>query len=208
MFGRRRHPARPSDGAVREAVTSTPLTLVRVSSTEPTTSRALGRRDVEFSFNRIFVPSLIVDHTELILRQAGICGDEGFVVWAGSIAEGNAYISSLVLPKLELEKYEGEVGAETIAHLLQALDQRDLIPLLQIHTHPRAAFLSPTDAIRPLVAVPGFTSVVVPHFGFVDLANVRTWSTHEFLGGGKWHELTEDERVERFIIDDSIIRID
>jgi hypothetical protein len=143
-----------------------------------------------------------------MLRQAGHCGEEGFVVWAGSIAEDNAYICSLVLPKLELGKFDGEVSAETTARLLQALDERDLVPVLQIHTHPRAAFLSATDAIRPIVAVPGFISVVVPNFGFVDLANVGTWSAHEFLGAGKWHELSQGERLQRFIIDDSIIRVD
>jgi hypothetical protein len=208
MFGRKGHRDRASTVATPRVVVQPELTSVRVSTSKPKTPRALGRRDVEFSFERVFVPSLIVDHTELVLRQAGQCGEEGFVVWAGSIAEGNAYICSLVMPKLELGKYDGEVSAETTAHLLEALDERDLVPLLQIHSHPRAAFLSPIDAIRPLVAVPGFMSIVLPHFGFIDLAEVANWSAHRFLGAGGWHELSEGELAHQFIIDDSIIRVD
>lgn len=154
------------------------------------------------------MPSLVIDHSELILRQAGSCGEEGFVVWAGSLAGGDAFVSSVVVPKLSAGAVHGEVSAETTAHLLDALDERDLVPIAQLHTHPRTAFLSDTDAIRPIVAIPGFLSVVIPGFGFVDLADVRTWSAHEFEGAGRWHELTDDERLRRFIVDDSFIRVD
>jgi hypothetical protein len=154
------------------------------------------------------LPSLVIDHTELIFRQAGTCGQESFVVWAGTLAGGNGYVSSVVVPKLNVGAVHGEVDVDTTARLLDALDERDLVPIAQIHTHPRTAFLSATDAIRPLVAVPGFLSIVIPGFGFVDLADIGAWSAHEFQGAGNWHEMTADERPRRFIIDDSIIRVD
>jgi hypothetical protein len=91
--------------------------------------------------------------------------------------------------------------------VLSTLDERDLVPILQVHSHPRAAFLSETDAIRPLVAVPGFISVVIPDFGFVDLTDVSLWSVHQYLGPQAWRELAADEREARFIIDDSVIRV-
>jgi hypothetical protein len=102
----------------------------------------------------------------------------------------------------------GEISAETTGHVLTSLDARDLVPILQLHTHPRSAFLSDTDAIRPIVAVPGFISVVIPDFGFVDLADVRLWSAHEFGGSRGWRELDVDERQRRFVVDDSLIRVD
>jgi hypothetical protein len=156
----------------------------------------------------VFVPSLVIDHTELILRQAGACGEEGFVVWAGAFAGGDAFVSSVVVPKLSAGRVHGEVSVETTAHLLDALDVRDIVPIAQLHTHPHEAFLSETDAVRPIVAVPGFLSIVIPGFGFIDLANTRGWSAHAFRGAGRWHELTADERRQRFIIDDSVIRVD
>ena len=79
---------------------------------------SFGRRDSEYSFERIFVPSLVIDHTELLTRQAGQCGEEGFVVWAGSLAAGDGYVSSVVVPT-SVGAAHGEVSAETTAHLLR-----------------------------------------------------------------------------------------
>ncbi len=170
--------------------------------------RSFGRRDVEFRFDRVFIPSLIVDHTELVLRQAGVQGKEGFALWAGTLSGGDAHVATLVVPRSSAGPVHGEIRAATTSHVLNALDQRDLVPVLQLHTHPRKAFLSDTDAIRPLVAVPGFISVVLPDFGFVDLADISLWSAHEFAGPRRWREMGSDERRRRFVIDDSLIRVD
>lgn len=35
---------------------------------------------------------------------------------------------------------------------------------VQVHTHPRAAFHSPTDDDHPIVHTPGFLSLVIPNF--------------------------------------------
>lgn len=168
----------------------------------------MGRRDGDFAFDRVYLPSLVIDHTELVLRQAGSCGEEGFLLWAGTLAGGHAHVSSLVVPTISAGAHHGEVSADTTARLLTGLDERDLVPIAQLHTHPRAAFLSATDRIRPLVAVPGFLSIVIPTFGFVDLADVTLWSAHEFGGGHHWRDLARDEQVRRFIVDDSVIRVD
>jgi hypothetical protein len=185
-----------------------PLTTVRVRTATDRVARSFGRRDVDFVYDRIFIPSLVLDHTELVLRQAGEVGNEGFVMWAGTIAHGNGYVSTLLVPRAYTGPTHGEISAETTANLLLALDDRDLVPLLQLHTHPQRAWLSTTDAIRPVVAVNGFISVVIPDFGFVDLANTELWSAHELVGPGKWRELDAAEKNRRFIVDDSIIRVD
>jgi len=185
-----------------------PLSAARVSPATAAVPRSLGRRDVDFAFDRIFVPSLVVDHTELVLRQAGAQGREGFAVWAGTLAGGDAHVATVLVPRADTDAWHGVVTPETTAAVLTALDERDLVPLLQLHSHPRRAFLSETDAIRPLVAVPGFISVVIPDFGFVDLADVGRWSAHQYVRPGQWHELAAGERTRRFIIDDSLIRVD
>ncbi len=170
--------------------------------------RSLGRRDAEFAYDRVFVPSLVIDHTELVLRQAGVQGHEGFALWAGTLAGGDAHIATLVVPNATTDAWHGQITPETTAAVLTALDERDLVPVVQLHSHPRRAFLSETDAIRPLVAVPGFISIVIPDFGFVDLADVGPWSAHEYVSHGQWRELGRRERARRFIIDDSVIRVD
>jgi hypothetical protein len=208
IAGRRRNrrPRLPSEEA-RE-IRPSALNAVRVAAARPREPRSFGRRDVDFVFDRMFIPSLIVDHTELVLRQAGVAGHEGFAVWAGTLADGHAHVSTIVVPTFDATAMHGEITRETTANVVNALDARDLVPMVQLHTHPRTAFLSPTDALRPLVAAPGFISVVIPHFGFVDLADVALWSAHEFRGSGQWRELDADERHRRFIVEDSVIRVD
>jgi hypothetical protein len=185
-----------------------PLTAVRVSAATAAVPRSLGRRDADFAFDRVFVPSLIVDHTELMLRQAGVQGHEGFALWAGTLAGSDAYVATLVVPPATTDAWHGQITPETTAAVLTALDERDLVPVIQLHSHARRAFLSETDAIRPLVAVPGFISVVIPDFGFVDLTDVGLWSAHEYESRGRWRELDRRERTRRFIIDDSVIRVE
>ena len=201
-------PDLPSPAAQSARRPAHPLTAVRVSPAGAAVPRSLGRRDAEFEFDRVFIPSLVIDHTELAMRHAGTMGYEGFAVWAGTLAGGHAHVSTLVLPRAATDGWHGELTPETTAAVLTALDERDLVPVMQLHTHPRRAFLSETDAIRPLVAVPGFISVVISDFGFTDLADVRRWSAHEYVRPGQWREVGADERAQRFIIDDSVIRVD
>jgi hypothetical protein len=187
-------------------VPNAPLTLARIGA--PRVARDLGRRNTELSYNRVFVPSVLIDHTELLLRQHGACGDEGFGIWAGTLAGGDAFVSTLLVPKIEGGGFHGEVSAATTAMLLDELDLLDLVPIAQIHSHPGEAFLSPIDAERPLVAAPGFLSIIVPSFGFVDLADVTLWRAYEFHGRNNWRELDEAERRRRLIVDPSLLRID
>jgi len=205
---RKRRAAPASPGPAPSDLAAAPLTTVRVSAASPRAPRSFGRRDVDFAFDRVFIPSLVVDHTELVLRQAGVQGHEGFAVWAGTLAGGDAHVGTVVVPRATSGPGHGEVSVETTGRVLRGLDERDLVPMAQLHTHPRGAFLSQTDAIRPVVAVPGFLSIVIPDFGFVDLADVGLWSSHQYVGPGRWRELDSHERSRRFIIDDSVIRVD
>lgn len=205
---RKRRSAPVSPEPTPSSRAAAPLTTVRVSTASPRTSRSFGRRDVDFAFDRVFIPSLVVDHTELVLRQAGVQGHEGFAIWAGTLAGGHAHVATVVVPLATSGPGHGEISVETTGRVLNGLDERDLVPMAQLHTHPWRAFLSQTDAIRPVVAVPGFLSIVIPDFGFVDLADIGVWSAHEYVGPGRWRELDGHERSRRFIIDDSVIRVD
>jgi hypothetical protein len=183
-----------------------PLTVVRVNA--PSILRETGRRRVGLVYDRVFVPSLVLDHTELMLRQHGSAGEEGFGVWAGTLAGGDAFVSTLVVPCVETAGgYHGEVSPETAANVFEQLDTLDLVPIAQIHSHPRDAFLSHVDAQRPFVGVRGFLSIIVPSFGFIDLADVTLWRVYEFERREQWRELDQAERRRRVIVDPSILRI-
>lgn len=184
----------------------TPLTVVRINA--PGLVRNAGRRQMPLLYDRVFVPSLVLDHTELMLRQHGAAGEEGFGVWAGTLASGDAFVSTLIVPRAETAGgCHGEVSSDTAATVFQQLDTLDLVPIAQIHSHPRDAFLSHIDAERPFVGVRGFLSIIVPSFGFVDLADVALWRVYEFERREQWRELDQSERHRRLIIDPSILRI-
>ena len=197
----------PPAAAAPTANVGSPLTTVRVGS--PRLQRALGRRSVALVYDRVFIPSLVIDHTELMLRQHGTAGEEGFGLWAGTLAGGDAFVSTLVIPDVDtVGRFHGVISDETTAAVLGELDYLDLVPVIEIHSHPREAFLSPIDAERPMVAVKGFLSVVVPSFGFIDLADVGLWRVYEFHGRDNWLELNEGERRRRLVIDPSLLRIE
>lgn len=184
-----------------------PLTTVRVGN--PRLQRALGRRAVALEYDRVFIPSLVIDHTELMLRQHGAAGEEGFALWAGTLAGGDAFVSTLVIPGVDtVGRFHGVISDETTAAVFGELDHLDLVPIIEIHSHPREAFLSPIDAERPIVAVKGFLSAVVPSFGFIDLADVELWRVYEFHRRDNWVELDKGERRRRLIVDPSLLRIE
>lgn len=199
----------PSTPSADPAPAFGPAAIESVRVGAPLIPRSLGRRDVPLAYRRLFIPSLVIDQTEAMLRRHGHCGEEGIGLWAGTLAGGEGFVSTLILPGVaEQGRFHGELSADTIAAVLERLDQSDLVPLCQIHSHPRAAFLSDTDAERPALAVPGFISIVVPSFGFVDLVDVAAWAAYEYLGPGRWHELDPHERGERLIVDPSILAIE
>ena len=135
-------------------------------------------------------------------------GDERFLVWAGTVAAGEAFASTVVMPRATSGPLHGEVPADVAGRVFEALDSRDLVPLAQLHTHPRGAGMSPIDRERPLVAVRGFLSIIVPDFAFVDPDNFEPWGVYEYESPRRWRELSGDEKLERLIVDDSILRID
>jgi hypothetical protein len=206
--GRKKRSANtPPAAAAPRANVSSPVTTVRVGS--PRLPRAIGRRSVALVYDRVFIQSLVIDHTELMLRQHGAASEEGFGLWAGTLAGGDAFVSTLVIPGVDtVGRFHGVISDETTATVLEELDYLDLVPVVEIHSHPREAFLSPIDAERPMVAVKGFLSVVVPSFAFIDLADVGMWRVYEFHGRDNWIELDESERRRRLIIDPSLMRIE
>lgn len=173
----------------------------------PRSAHDFGRRSASLRWDRLIVPTLVIDHTELTLRQAGIRGEEGFLLWAGTITGDLAFVSTVVIPEVAAAATHGYVAEEIVAESLRLLDHHDLQPIAQIHSHPRRAFLSEIDASRPFVADPGFVSIVVPSFAFVDLADTSTWSIHTYLGAGAWRELKKTEVSSRIVIDPSLLRV-
>jgi hypothetical protein len=205
MFGTKRKAAKTQEERLPKAADN--LAMVTVSGAEAVTCD-YGRRAHSFGFRRLVVPSLILDYTFLFLRQSGALGHEKYLAWAGTLAANEAFVSTIILPRADAAPMHGEVEAGVVGRVLEALDRRDLVPVAQVHTHPAEAFISGIDRKRPMVSIHGFWSIIIPHFGFTPASNSKEWGVYEYLGRQDWHELDQQEKSERLIIDDSLLRID
>lgn len=187
--------------------TEMPSLLTLTVECASATPQDFGRRNSRYRFRRLVVPSLIADYTSFLLRQAGAGGAERFLVWAGTLAGGDGFVSTVMLPRTARRAMHSEVRSAVAGRVLEALDARDLVPLAQVHSHPAEAFLSLTDRQRPLISMPGFWSIVVPDFGFV-APDPRRWAVYEFKIGERWRELAAAERAERVVLDASLVNVE
>lgn len=182
------------------------LSKFRISSASFHNARNTGRRRVDFvPLHLLIIPSFCIDFTELQLRQAGERGKEKFVVWAGSLVGHTGFVSTILIPQNEEDSSFIPPNVSASAH--EALDERDLIPIAQVHSHPGRAFLSPIDQQNPFFMCKGFLSVVIPNFGFVNMMDLTNWKVYEYVSVGKWSEFSPSMLAQRIVIDDSVITI-
>jgi hypothetical protein len=106
----------------------------------------------------------LLEQTLTAFRSCGAGRRECVVFWAGSI-DRPGEVDLALHPDHTSARGGYEVSATWLAETWNHLaDERRSIRL-QAHTHPRAAFHSPTDGAHPIVTTPGFLSLVLPHFG-------------------------------------------
>lgn len=177
-------------------------------STRLGAGQSWGRRQTEFRpFTKLIIPLFLIKLTEIHLRKAGVVQKEGFLLWAGTLSQEIAFVSTIVAPEVESGAFHGSLSSEIAASCHEHLDSRDLIPIAQVHSHPEKAFLSAIDARRPFLLIPGFLSIIIPDFGFVDMTNTDLWSVHQYLSNSRWAELRSPEKADQIIIDDTLIQV-
>ncbi len=66
---------------------------------------------------------------------------------------------------------------------------------IQIHTHPRDAFHSPTDDAFPIIHTPGFLSLVIPNFAMGPVGFNDAYLT-EITQNGRWREIPCKQRLQ------------
>lgn len=65
---------------------------------------------------------------------------------------------------------------------------------VQVHTHPRQAFHSPTDDAFPVIHTPGFLSLVIPNFAAGPVGFKAAYLT-EIQANGAWRQVSAAERL-------------
>jgi hypothetical protein len=136
-----------------------------------------------------------ISRTFEILRGCGRRAVECVVYWTGPTTDD--LIDGLEHPDHGSTSFGYEVGDQWLTEFWKHLALSGRSVRAQVHTHPGAAFHSATDDRWPIVAQPGFLSVVVP-----DFAAGRPSLDDAWIGrletGGRWRRL--ESPSEAFIL--------
>jgi hypothetical protein len=66
---------------------------------------------------------------------------------------------------------------------------------VQVHTHQKRAFHSPSDDAFPIIHTPGFLSLVIPNFAMGSVGFDDAYLT-EITTGGSWREVRCEDYFE------------
>lgn len=147
------------------------------------------------------VPAETLEATAIFLRERGLKGVEGAVLWLGRVlTDTDAQIEQTYIPAQRA--YRSEYG------LAVAVDRADLSRLIRelpnglfvlarVHSHAEDAYHSSTDDHNMLIAHNGAISIVVPRFA-ADGLDLLSCSVNELVHGSGWRELSAEEVKQRF----------
>ena len=120
------------------------------------------------SIREFIVPKDVCDQTDRALREAGLGGNERFVLWSGVIDEDRFLTRTFHSPKQTAYQLPSglcvRVEANELHQLNRWLYENGERLAVQVHSHPTEAFHSDTDDAFPMVTTLGGLSLVVPDF--------------------------------------------
>ncbi len=139
------------------------------------------------------VPQRIVDQTFDFFRRCGGGRHECQVLWTSSWNSPESIVEA-VHPAHRAHVGGFVVEDSWITSFWLKLAAAGTGIRVQVHTHPGAAFHSPTDDEYPIIHTPGFLSLVIPRFGLGPVGFAGAFLT-EIGTDGQWHELKVGSRI-------------
>jgi hypothetical protein len=113
---------------------------------------------------KLVVEEGVLRHTFLELRKCGQGRTECVVYWTSRV-ESQDRVDEVLHPAHRSTRGSYELDDRWLTNTSFELMRRQRSIRAQVHTHPGDAFHSPTDDHYPVIAVPGFLSLVIPRFG-------------------------------------------
>jgi hypothetical protein len=131
--------------------------------------------------------SNVLEKTFEILRSCGCSECECVVYWTGPA--NTEVIDAVEHPMHRRSPYGYHIDDSWLTSFGFCLGRHRRSVKVQVHTHPGAAFHSETDNDWPLVAQPGFLSVVIPNFAKNEMTLEGAW-IGRLQPDGTWLQLT------------------
>jgi proteasome lid subunit RPN8/RPN11 len=124
---------------------------------------------------------------------------EAVCFWLGAAGrQSTSSVSELWMPEFTATPASYDIHPLEMLRLKAHLDEAHLSLLVQIHSHPGAAFHSSRDDGNAASPWPGFISIVVPDHGCISNGFWESVEVYELLGGAKWKHLSSNEKLGRF----------
>lgn len=111
----------------------------------------------------IAVKADVLEHSFEHLRRCGNGTRECVVIWTGPLADPG-HVDQVLHPAHTASPGGYDIDPEWVGELWVALASQARTVLAQAHTHPGAAYHSPTDDQHALIHTAGYHSLVIPNF--------------------------------------------
>lgn len=144
------------------------------------------------------IPENVLPSSVAAMRPYGARGHEGLALWFGTADDDASRVSHVVIPHgagLFTHPLHLSLSMRAMARLTAFADQRDLVWLGQIHSHPKQMlWLSEVD-VEMGVKVQDYLSVVCPFYAQRDTDTFDECGVHVFdCGGYRQMSVAEVER--------------
>lgn len=119
--------------------------------------------------------------TQAFMRRAGRERREGWVLWAGNMANAETFVVTRpIFPKQESSAVHVIVERDEIERINDELATTREVLGVQLHTHPSEAFHTTIDAEYPLITKVGALSVVVPDYATAPLGDLSHCAVYRY----------------------------
>jgi hypothetical protein len=143
---------------------------------------------------RYKVPFNILVRTFDYFRLCGRGESECQVLWTSAWQTPQA-ITNVVHPIHIADADSFVVDSDWLNALWVRLADTDQGIRVQVHTHQKRAFHSPSDDAFPIIHTPGFLSLVIPNFAMGSVDFNKAYLT-EITTGGSWREVRCEDYLE------------
>ncbi len=120
------------------------------------------------AIRKFVVPADLCDESDWQLREAGLDGNERFVLWSGVIHDDRFLVRTVHAPRQTAYRRSTglcvRVEGDELHRLNVWLYENGERLAVQVHTHSGEAYHSETDDSYPMVTTLGGLSLVVPDF--------------------------------------------
>lgn len=146
------------------------------------------------------IEAQVITDTVGFLKQVGLKGYEGFVLWLGRLDSATrCRVTRVIVPEQRaIRTTHGllvTVDGDALFRVNKLAYANNQLLCAQVHTHPTSAYHSSTDDDFPLVTLQGALSIVIPNFAAHAPADIETWAWYRLVNYGEWMPIVDSPEM-------------